>query len=365
MNQFIYRHRLAAKRMLAGAGQWLPAGGRRRLRNLAEQVAFRITPQYQGDTLPPIFHYWSSRYVLPRLRRLGVGRPEDLYLAETIKCAEMLDRPISVASFGSGACELELSLAATLRGKGIAATVECIDFNSSLIRRGEDKARLLGLSDLMRFSVADCNQYAGARQHDVIIVNQFFHHVEDLESFCAALSKALSPGGVLVTSDIVGRNGHVTWPAVDSVVQAQWRTLHPEKRFDRYFGKRTGRYVAIDHAAYSNEGIRAQDIVGRLLDTFDFSVFVTYGGAIMPFVERRIGFNFDQDDAADRAFIEGLGELDDAAIASGVYPASNMIAVLGHRGQVRNQHFDPVSPAQHVEMTRAQLALAISSSRVE
>lgn len=354
----IYRHRLIAKQALGIAGRFLPAGGRRTLRNAAEQVAFRLVPEYQGDTLPPIFHYWSGRYVTPRLMLLGVRSPEDLYLTETLKRAEALDRPVSIVSFGSGACALELSLAAALRDKGVAATIECIDFNSDLMRRAEDGARALGLSGHMRFIVADCSRYAGDGHKDVIVVNQFFHHVENLEGFCAALKRTLAPEGVLLTADMVGRNGHATWPAVDAVVQAHWKTLDPAQTFDRHFGSRRKHYVAIDHAAYSNEGIRAQDVVGSLLDAFDFSVFLTYGGTVMPFVERRIGFNFDRDDPADRAFIDRVAEADAAAIACGAYPASNMLAVLRHRGQAGTRHYAPVSPEQHVAATRLQLAMA-------
>lgn len=354
----IYRHRLVAKRVLGVTGRLLPAWGRRRLMNAAEQVAFRLTPEYQGDTLPPIFHYWSTRYVSPRLKPLGVGRPEDLYLTEIMKRAKALDRPVSIASFGSGACTLELSLATALREKGVAATVECVDFNSSLIREAEESARTLGLSDRMRFSVADCNRYTCDSSKDVIVVNQFFHHVENLEDFCAALKGALAPEGVLLTSDIVGRNGHATWPAVDSIVQAHWSALEPAQTFDRYFGRRKRRYVAVDHSAYSNEGIRAQDIVGCLLDAFDFSVFVTYGGAVMPFVERRIGFNFDHDNPVDKALIDRIAEADAAAIASGTYPASNMLAVLCHRGRPPPRHYDPISPEQHIALTQSQIETA-------
>lgn len=358
----IYRHRLIAKQALGAAVRLLPVRSGRWLRNLAEQIAFRAVPEYQGDTLPPIFHYWSSRYVSPRLKRLGAGRPEDLYLVEILRRAEALDGPVRIASFGSGSCALELSLATMLRDRGVAADIECIDFNSSLMQGAEENARALGLSEYMRFTVADCNSHAGDGGRDVIVVNQFLHHVENLEGFCSALKRALAPEGVLLTSDLIGRNGHLPWPAVDAIVQAHWDALSPSQMFDRYFGRQQKQYVGIDHAAYSNEGIRAQDIVGCLLEAFDFRVFVTYGGAIMPFVERRIGFNFDREDPADRAFIDRVAEADDAAIASGEYPASNMFAVLCHRGLARERHHDPVSPEQHVAATRSQLALAGNST---
>lgn len=355
---FIYRHRYFAKHVLGFANRMLPDWAGRKLRSTVEQIAFRIVPAYQGDTLPPIFHYWSGRHVAPRLARIGLRRPEKLYLVETEKQArQQSGRTVSVVSFGTGACALELWLATTLREKGISARIECVDFNSTLIRQATRKAHTLGLSDCMSFQVADCNHFVSQGRADVIVVNQFFHHVENLEGFCANLNRLLKSDGVLLTADMVGRNGHMPWPAVDVPVQAHWEQLDPVQKFDRYFRARRRRYTAVDHSTYSNEGVRAQDVVRCLANDFDFSTFLTFGGAIMPFVERRIGFNFDPDHAPDQAFINRVAKRDDEALSRGDYPASNMIAVLRHKGRVRQPIFDPVSPDQHMRMTARQTAL--------
>lgn len=76
---WIYRNRRYAKQLLGAASRVLPAPVSRRLRALAEQVAFRVVPEYQGDTLPPIFHYWSSRHVRPLAERLGMTSAEEMY----------------------------------------------------------------------------------------------------------------------------------------------------------------------------------------------------------------------------------------------------------------------------------------------
>lgn len=355
----VYRHRRIAKQAIAAANRVLPLALARRLRMLAEQVAFRVVPAYQGETLPPIFHYWSGSRLAPWLAESGLSSPEDLYFTESLKRARELGGQVRIASFGAGACSLELSLAAALCEHGVSPEIECVDLNASLLDSARARADALGLADRMRFTVADCNRPLARVGLDVIVVNQFFHHVEDLETFCNTLRAALAPDGVLLTSDIVGRNGHVPWPAVDRVVQAHWQDLPQARTRDRHFGNKVQRrYVAVNHAAYSNEGVHAQDVVACLAQSFDFETFLTFGAAIIPFVERRIGFNFDRDDAADRDFINRVADADEAAIASGAYPASNMVATLRHRGRARNSRFDPVSPGRHVEMTREQLALA-------
>jgi hypothetical protein len=92
-----------------------------------------------------------------------------------------------------------------------------------------------------------------------------------------------------------------------------------------------------------------------LAQAFDFEVFLSFGAAIMPFVERRFGFNFAVD-GADAELLERIAATDDARVQRGDYPASNMFAVLRHRGGVVRQDFDPISPKQHIALTQAQSA---------
>jgi hypothetical protein len=55
--------------------------------------------------------------------------------------------------------------------------------------------------------------------------------------------------------------------------------------------------------------------------------------------------------------------IDVAALAASRYPAANMIAALRHKGSVVQPVFDPISPQQHVELTREQQAKAAAASR--
>lgn len=208
----------------------------------------------------------------------------------------------------------------------------------------------------MGFAVYDCNKLPDSLIGDIIIVNQFFHHVEELEAFCEGLSKALAPEGRLLSSDVVGRNVHLLWPDTEAAVQRFWADLPQEKRMDRYYGKAHRIYRPVDHAAYSNEGVRAQDVVGCLADQFEFEVFYTFGGSVMPFVERRIGFNFDPANPDDQSFIDRIHEEDARALSDQEYPAVNMIAAMRHRGHARRRVFVPVSPSEHVRLTRSQRA---------
>lgn len=352
---FVYRHRLYGKRAIAWLARVLPMPASKRLRALAERVAFSVTPQYQGETLPPIFHYWSARFLVPDAERLGFGSSEAQFIDHARGHFSATGRRVNILSVGTGACSMEIAMAVQLKAEGIPADVICIDFNPTLMRKAANVAHEQGIGDQIVFKTKDCNQPFDLPGQDVIIVNQFFHHVTELETFCQSLRRSLAQNGVLLSSDIVGRNGHMLWPAVESVVQRAWSSLPASKRHDRYFNSKSEQYRPINHAAYSNEGVRAQDVVGCLLAEFDFELFFTFGGAIMPFVERRIGFNLDPEQAEDCAWIDALQRVDAEALASARYPASNMIAALRHRGCVMQTQLEPVTPAQHVALTRQQL----------
>ena len=91
---------------------------------------------------------------------------------------------------------------------------------------------------------------------------------------------------------------------------------------------------------------------------FDFEVFLSFGAAVMPFIERRAGFNFDPADPADVAFMDRIAEEDDALLRAQAYPASNMIARLRHRGSAGAAVFEPVTPQRHVALTQDQMRRA-------
>ena len=277
-----------------------------------------------------------------------------LYFNEIEDAVKVGSAPLAVLSVGSGSCGMEIALAAKLKSVGLNARITCIDFNAELLRIAAAHSASQGLSDAMAFVELDCNRHPQFPASDVIIVNQFFHHVENLEGFCAGLQRALSAEGRLLTSDIIGRNGHMLWPDVEAEVLRFWDELPRQQHMDRYFGKIQSRYRPMDHAAYSNEGIRAQDIVACLVDTFDFEVFFTFGGSIMPFVERRIGFNFDPENAADRLFIDRVDAQDVAALLAGKYPPSNMIATMRQKGRAQRRVYDPISPEEYLRSAAAQ-----------
>src|SRR5258708_4032603 len=133
--------------------------------------------------LPQIFHYWSNRYLRPKLEAFGFGSPEEMfrkYLEES--CARRLGHATRFVSIGSGNCDLEIDVALHLRSKGYADfVIDCLDVNPSMLERGRVAAAKAGLSDQINCVEMDFNLWAPSEEYDAVIANQTLHHVGNLE----------------------------------------------------------------------------------------------------------------------------------------------------------------------------------------
>src|SRR5438045_5471579 len=93
-----------------------------RTRLSAEQGIYR--DQVDVHSLPDIFHYWSNRYVRPKLEAFGFSGPIGLfrkYLAE--RCLARPNEAKRFVSIGSGNCDLVIDLASHLRDAGFGDVV--------------------------------------------------------------------------------------------------------------------------------------------------------------------------------------------------------------------------------------------------
>src|SRR5579864_8896091 len=79
--------------------------------------------------LPPILHYWSNRYVRPKLEAFGFSTPDEMfrkYAARQFHNGRSELRRL--ASIGAGNCQLEVDLAAHLLGTGCDDfIIDCLD----------------------------------------------------------------------------------------------------------------------------------------------------------------------------------------------------------------------------------------------
>src|SRR5580704_6069202 len=101
-----------------------------------ESYNHRLTQETRGyencakvHDLPEIFHYWSNRYIRPKLLPFGFGSPNEMFLSFLEqRCAGV--REPRFASVGCGNGDLEVELAASLVSRGFDRfIIDCLDMN--------------------------------------------------------------------------------------------------------------------------------------------------------------------------------------------------------------------------------------------
>jgi SAM-dependent methyltransferase len=305
---------------------------------------------YRDDTdvhnLPEIFHYWSNRYIRPKLEAFGFSTPEGMfrkYLGEQFE--RHPNQPKRFVSFGSGNCNMEIELARDLRaGARSDFVIDCVDLNSSMLERGRASAAHHEVADHLNFVQADFNQWTPEHEYDAVLANQALHHVLKLEDLFARIKSSLKPHGCLIVSELVGRNGHQRWPEALTIVHEFWRKLPPSYRFNRKLQRYEEMYQNYDCSTDGFEGIRSEDILPLLLQNFHFNVLVAFANVIEPFVDRAFGFNFDAQASWDRNFIDAVHQRDEQEFAAGSLKPTHILAVLGKDPSIPTLCHPPLTP---------------------
>jgi SAM-dependent methyltransferase len=279
--------------------------------------------------LPPIFHYWTSHHLLPKVQAFGFKSPSDMF-AQHLEKACHAGRPSRFVSLGSGNCDLEIDLARTLQRHGHDFILDCLDVNPAMLERGRLAAEQAGLSNRINFIASDLNSWQPDREYDAVVANQSLHHVVNLEALFDNVKRTLRPGGEFLISDMIGRNGHQRWPEALAVIHEFWSKLPPSYRYNQLLSCYEELYQSWDCSVEGFEGVRAQDILPLLIDRFHFHIFIPYGNVTDPFIDRAFGPHFDPASAWDRAFIDAVHRRDDAELASGRLTPTHMMAVLAN-----------------------------------
>lgn len=330
----------------------MPASWRYQCQAFAEKVIYRFTPQVHA--LPPMFHYWSNRYLRPKMQILGFNDPHDFFVkksVETLQAVSTVDR--TILSLGCGRAELELLIAQELRAANIENFVIIgLDISAAVLDSALARFENLGLGRHFRGQALDINRWAPDQtdQFDLVIANHSLHHLVSLESVFDQVQSALKPHGRFLVCDMIGKNGHALWPEIKAEVDRFWDKLPARKRFDRASGKIESTYQNYDASKVGFEGIRAQDILPLLLQRFHFELFLPYGGIVVPFIERRFGWNFDPQDPSDLAFVDELAATEQQLFQQKKIKPTQMVAMLRKLPGGTPPNYSEFSPAESVRV---------------
>lgn len=280
--------------------------------------------------LPEIHAYWAKKYLDPKVRAIGVERLTDLYVNYVFEaCRATPDKTVLAVSIGAGNCDLEIEIAEAVLNKGVNNfRIDCLDLNSAMLERGRDHAESRDISDQIGFVEADIKSWLVIDHYEVCIANQSLHHFIDLEVLFEKIRAAIRPGGVFITNDMIGRNGHMRWPEALTVVDRIWSEMPDRYKYNHQLKRFETTYDNWDCSTEGFEGIRAQDILPLLMEYFEFDVFLTFSNLIDIFIDRGFGPNFDPNLEEDRAFIDCVAKLDDEMIDAGQISPTHLVAVM-------------------------------------
>lgn len=326
------------------------------LDRMADETA-AFDNQIDVHELPAIYHYWSNTYLRPELESFGYSSPTDFFYKELLAAAQRAgDRCAKFISLGAGNCDSEILIATQLRAAGcIDFVIECVDINPTMLGRGQALALESGVSEHIVFRSADINTWQPLDKYDVVMANQSLHHAANLEHLFDAVAKAIGQTGVFLTSDMIGRNGHMRWPEALAIVQEFWRELPKHKRYNVQLERHEKKFRNWDCSSDAFEGIRAQDILSLLMQRFHFEWFFSYANIIDPFIDRSFGSHFDPAQASDREFIDRIHARDEAEISAGNIKPTHMLAIMSRQNHVPTRHRRGLPPVFCVRDPQAKI----------
>ena len=229
---------------------------------------------------------------------------------------------------------------------GTCARIDAFDIAEGAISAAQAKARDQGLRTL-RFHLLDGNTWVMARnQYDFVYASHALHHIDDLEHLFGQVAATLRPGGVLFASDYIGPSRMQYADAHITAMNRALKSLPAAKRLDRFGVLKTAirrRPVELYLQHDPSEAARSAEIIPVMRQFFDVDV-VPMGMSLSFEVLLDIVHNFDPDDAADNALIDGIMRLERQAERSGKAEPLFACLVARHRS---------VSPAMPAPLTPA------------
>jgi SAM-dependent methyltransferase len=324
----------------------------------ARRVASQIE-QYRSveniHELPAIFHYWSNRYLRPRMNELfGSDSIPEFYARPFLAAASRSSERPRFLSIGAGDCSVEISVARKLIELGLADfELVCLELSPHLVRRANAALESAGLSAKLSVRRVDVNSWRPEEDYSATMANHSLHHLVELESIFEGVRKSLRPGGVFVTNDMIGRNGHMRWPETLEVVELLWEVLPRRLKLNQQTGRWDDTFQNLDCSDDGFEGVRAQDILPLLVQTFQFQTFLAHGGFVDVFTDRSYGHNFDPTRLADTELLDSIHRFNEELIDNGEVKPTVMFAILGNERSASPascwRHWSPQYCVRHVE----------------
>ncbi len=260
--------------------------------------------------LPAIHHVVNTQSLSLWLEQLTGKTTINEWWASEIDAvlAHTRESTVRVLSIGCGNGDIELDVLARVSDPQRVRLLG-LDVNPAMIERASNLAVQRGFPHAS-FAVQDLNHITLSETYDVVLASHSLHHIIELEKLFAAIDAASSDEMVFLVNDMIGRNGHVMWPATYTVVRTVWDTLDRKYKYNAYWKGYDHEPMNHDCSSEGFEGIRAQDILPLIIRQFDCEIFLPFSTIINRFTDRGYGHNFRPEEPGDVELIRRILELD-------------------------------------------------------
>jgi SAM-dependent methyltransferase len=323
-----------------------------------EQVRQQIE-QYRDTEnmhdLPAVFHVWSSDYILPGLKQVfGADDINAFYVLAFEEAASHGSHAPVFLSLGCGDGGVEIGIARTLLQRGMRAfRFICYDLSDILL--GRFRAALPPeLESYFELVAGDLNAHVFETKFDAVMANHTLHHIVDLEGVYRTTFDCLTDHGIFVTSDMIGRNGHMRWPEARLFVDFFWPFLTQRQRRNVLLRRQEAAFVDHDCSGEGFEGVRAEEVLPLILrQGFHPWKFLGFGGMVDVFVDRCFGPGFDVKNPDDVFLARRIGFLNEILLDAGLVKPTMMLAYFTKADRNDSMQYRNRSAVMSVRATEA------------
>jgi hypothetical protein len=274
--------------------------------------------------------WWLRNHLAPQLALYGLNNPQDIYLREARSMASRLNRRLHILFVGTDGAGIGRPL--ELHASGLAERVTVLVDDDVARRAFVAEAAAFGLADALHVTALP-DADACSPMQDLVVVDNWRPGRTTPQALCAAMDQLMARDGMLVWAGDVGCR-EANWPAIEAQISGQLDALGlVDPRPTRAAARRQERHSA------------PADVVGALATHFQFELFYTYGGAVLPYVESTLASALvtHQD---PESLLLSIERYDRLCLQERMYPPTRMIATLRRAVPAGLCQHTPLSPAE-------------------
>jgi SAM-dependent methyltransferase len=254
------------------------------------------------------------------------------FVEEVVAAVHQKKNPL-LLSLGCGYGGLDLAIARRLQKP---YQIFGVDLNPMIFSHAHRRAMLEGLEiDYLPIDLNFVELQPGS--FDVIYAHASLHHLLNLEHVFAQIARALTPDGLFVLVDIIGKTQVLFWRqnvefTAELIKDMPWRFRPPVRRLWRHFWFDPYTIIskysepAVQHGM---EGIRQEEIEPVMMKIFEPVKLYKYN-AFMRLIctNRYLGARLNPEKLRDREYLEKLIKIEVEQIKSGKLKPTEMFGVF-------------------------------------